>query len=112
MGAASALSTRADYKDKVLGAHACALPAPYVQFLSQPFSICCSTSFCTVSAGANHVDANQLGRPILKTTESTFSKKRENLRRKESEDSKDSDKSGQLGTEVVGAAAALLLKLN
>ena len=46
------------------------------------------------------------------TTESTFSKKRENLRRKESEDSKDSDKSGQLGTEVVGAAAALLLKLN
>ena len=47
-----------------------------------------------------------------KTTENTFSKKCENLRRKESEDSKDSDKSGQFGTEVVGAAAALLLKLN
>ena len=40
--------------------------------LSQPFSICCSTSFCTVSAGANHVDANQLGRPIRRLQKTRF----------------------------------------
>ena len=80
-------------------------PSTLCPILSQPFSFCCSTSFCTVSAGANHVDANQLGRPILKTTENTFSKTIFTF-------FKDSDKSGQLATEVVGAAAALLLKLN